>query len=121
MALSPQARGPYLAGVFDNGLSVQVAKNGKNSWRVRVSKTSQNIALPVTLHEHTSAGTLFHTQRGTRWCLESQEEVRDFLQTIEPYVEIRKKELEILLKLCSLQDGDDWQSVVEEWKSFEPD
>lgn len=119
MPLTPQLAAAYMAGVFDNGLSVQVAKNGKRSWRIRVSKTSQNVALPVTLHEYTNAGTLFQTQRGTRWCLESQDEVKEFLQRIEPYVEIRKKEIEILLKLCHMTDGDNWQAVVDEWNGID--
>lgn len=115
-SMNPQAKAAYLAGMFDNDLSLQIARNGRNSWRVRISKTSQNVGIPVTLRDKSGVGSLFQTQRGTRWCLESQEDVRHFLQTIEPYVEIRKEELETALKFCDTTQIRDWAVLLEEWK-----
>ena len=108
----------YLAGMFDGGLPTQVVKVG-TQYRVRISKTSSEAAVPLVIKSKLGAGSLFQTARGTRWSIEGQKDVRKLIEMIEPYSVVRRDEIRLLRRIIDQEEGDvPVDELVEEWEKL---
>lgn len=113
----------YLAGIFDAGLPTQIVEvpmqYKEPKYKIRMSKTSTDSAVPLIIRQKLGVGSLFQTARGTRWSIESQKDIMAFLDMVEPYSLVRKEEIRILRRLLQPEEGDvPAPELVKEWNKL---